>query len=86
MTDWVAVAKTQPIIDIGQIDADAKRALNAAVRRGELIRTKCPFFGRMVEKTCWAVSQAAVDAKIAAEQAAFGMALAMDEANRRNAT
>lgn len=80
--DWVAAAKGAPVLCIGQHDKADVAALNAAVRRGELIRTTAPFFGRMARKTCYATSQAAVDEMVAADARRFDVACAMDHAAR----
>ena len=58
--DFVAKAKQEVVVDIGQIGAKEKRALDRAVRRGELVKWRGRWFptagalgGIGPLKSCW---------------------------------
>ena len=53
---WVAIAAAGRVYDIGQLSADMRRALDAAAKRGEIIKEKVlwpnPEWGICI-KTAW---------------------------------
>lgn len=81
--DWVSRAQNRPVYDIGQIDRVGLRSLAAAVRSGELIRTRAPWAaGYGPIKTVYAASQSAFDADFAATCFQFELYRVQDAAVR----
>lgn len=83
-TDWVQAAIAAPVQNIGQLDAEDVRQLDAAVNRGELIKSRAPFFGRLPMKDTYASSAAVIDAMVAADRLAFDASVANDREQRNS--
>ena len=41
--DWLQTAKTEQVVNIGQIDPEERKILERAVRSGELKKTRAPW-------------------------------------------
>jgi hypothetical protein len=83
---WPAFAMVRPVCNIGQLNANDLRALNAAVKSGALVKRQAPFAGRLgAMKTYYAASDQAFDAYQVEQISKFDLCIIMDEHNKRNA-
>lgn len=70
------------VVDIGQIDAAARKALSKEVRAGRVERVRAPYAGLMLAKTHYVSDRIRFDRAQAASAASLRLAIAMDESAR----
>ena len=80
--DWVLIASRNPVCSVGQLSKHDLKALEAAVKKGVLVRRKANWAGNFgAVKTFYAASDVVFDAYQADEVAKFDLLHALDQAN-----
>lgn len=73
------------VTNIGQLDYEAEKTLRRMVRQGHVEKVRAPWAGMFLMKTHYVADRERFEASQNADRAKFGLAIALDKANRRSA-